>query len=87
MDEEHIEQYPKPPYGVSLPDPAFIEFHHAMANVLHMSGAAQAIDLPMDHFHHAGSPVKVMDARELMLRLSSLQLMDRIYQQSYAVGH
>ena len=62
----------------------FIEFHHAIVNVLRMVGAAQAIYLPVDRFHRAGCLVKAIDARELMLRISSLQLMDRIYQQSYS---
>ena len=82
MDEKYKNEYAKPTLGVPLPHPEFIAFHRAIANVLHMSGAAQAIDLAMDRLHRAGSPVKAMNTQELMLRLSSLHLMDNIYQGS-----
>ena len=80
VDEKYKNECPKPTLGVPLPHPEFIAFHRAIANVLHMSGAAQAIDLTMDWLHRAGSPVKAMDTQELMLQLSSLHLMDNIYQ-------
>ena len=86
-DEERCREvrrkdYPKPPYGVPLPDPELIGFHRAIAKVLHMSGAAQAISLAMDRLHPASSAVKAMDADELALRLSTMQLMDSMSQVS-----
>ena len=45
-------------YGVSVPNPKYFELHGAVARILHLSGAGEAIDLIMDRFnkHQGGVP-------------------------------
>ncbi|KAF8576875.1 hypothetical protein K439DRAFT_1535943 [Ramaria rubella] len=69
-------QFQKVQYGVPLPDREFIAFHHAIAHVLHMSGAGDAIDLAMHRLYPQGPTHKMLNSDELALQLSSLQLMD-----------
>ncbi|KAF9512265.1 hypothetical protein BS47DRAFT_1394394 [Hydnum rufescens UP504] len=45
--------------GIPLPDPLFLRIHHALAGVLHMSGAAEAIDLVLERFDK-GKPGAVL---------------------------
>ncbi|KAF8956255.1 hypothetical protein BDZ97DRAFT_1852474 [Flammula alnicola] len=46
-----------PPPGTSLPNRKFLALHAAIASVLHMSGAGAVLDLIMDKFSAAGTPV------------------------------
>ncbi|KAF8582009.1 hypothetical protein K439DRAFT_1635693 [Ramaria rubella] len=69
-------QFQKVQYGVPLPDREFIAFHHAIAHVLHMSGAGDAIDLAMHRLYPQGPTHRMLNSDELALQLSSLQLMD-----------
>jgi hypothetical protein len=41
--------------GVPLPNPQFIRIHHAIAGILHMSGAGKAIDDAIERMGGAGS--------------------------------
>ena len=74
--EEDKEDFTRPRYGVPLPNPELIALHRAIANVLHMSGAGDAIDMAMPRLFPQGPPVKAMDADSLALQLSGLHLMD-----------
>ena len=76
LEEENKEYFTKPRYGVPLPDPELIALHRAIANVLHMSGAGDAIDVAMRRLFPQGPPVKAMDADSLALQLSGLHLME-----------
>ena len=76
LGEENNGDFTKPRYGVPLPNPELIALHRAIANVLHMSGAGDAIDMAMRRLFPQGPPVKAMDADSLALQLSGLHLME-----------
>ena len=76
LTEEHKRDFTKPRYGVPLPNPELIALHCALAKVLHMSGAGDAIDLAMSRLFPEELPVKAMDADSLALQLSGLHLME-----------
>jgi hypothetical protein len=46
--------------GIPLPDPLFLRIHDALARVLHMSGAAEAIDLLVLEKFGKGKPGAVL---------------------------
>ena len=72
---KYNKDYTKAPNGAPLSNPELIAFHHAVAHVLHVSGAGDAIDLSMHRLFPPGS-IKTMNADELVLRLSGLELMN-----------
>ncbi|KAF8961715.1 hypothetical protein BDZ97DRAFT_1827664 [Flammula alnicola] len=61
-----------PPPGTSLPNRKFLSLHAAIASVLHMSGAGAVLDLIMDKFSAAGTPVPSGKVRTGKYRTASL---------------
>ena len=65
-------------YGVPVPNPKYIELHSAVARILHLSGAGEAIDAIMDRFskHQGGvrSDPKYRTGFAFRVIMSSLRL-------------
>ena len=65
-------------YGVPVPNPKYIKLHGAVARILHLSGAGEAIDAIMDRFskHQGGvrSDHKYRTGFAFRVIMSSLRL-------------
>ena len=61
---------------IPLPNAQFLMIHAAIAKVLHLSGAAEPLDLVMDRFDFGSSPVPSgkYGSADLDIRLSLLDL-------------
>jgi hypothetical protein len=63
--------------GQALPNPKFIALHAALAQILHLSGAGEVIDLVMDRYSKDGPKVpsgsKIRGPDDWPLILSSLE--------------
>ncbi len=61
---------------IPLPNAQFLAIHAAIAKVLHLSGAAEPLDLVMDRFDSGSSPVPSgkYGSADLAIRWSLLEL-------------
>jgi hypothetical protein len=68
---------PQPHPGIPLPNPEYFALHRAIAHVLHMSGAGEAIDLTFKRFQDKGHAIpshKIRDADALAASLAALDM-------------